>query len=68
MTSSDHKPTRVYEDSPYLRVLTGLPVKPGAIYSIVILHDEWCNLLNERGYCNCDPGVIRREVRSNDIG
>ena len=30
--------------------------EPG-IYDVQILHDDWCDLLNAKGPCNCEPEV-----------
>jgi hypothetical protein len=30
-------------------------VKPGGVYMVDVYHDGWCDLLNGRGACNCDP-------------
>ena len=35
----------------------GYGVKPG-LYHSVIKHDNWCNLLNKKGMCNCNPTVL----------
>lgn len=53
------KRTEKYEDQPYVKKLTALTagIRPGATYDLQINHDDWCDLLNERGYCNCDPDV-----------
>ena len=29
---------------------------PG-VYTVEVKHDAWCNLLNGRGECNCNPEV-----------
>lgn len=31
--------------------------EPGAFYDTDVRHDDWCDLLNNRGFCNCDPIV-----------
>lgn len=28
--------------------------------AIDVLHDDWCDRVNDRGPCNCDPDVRRR--------
>jgi hypothetical protein len=30
---------------------------PGSLVNIAVRHDDWCDLLNRRGHCNCDPFV-----------
>jgi hypothetical protein len=32
-------------------------LKPGSLYTIDVLHDDWCSLLNETGACNCNPEI-----------
>lgn len=32
------------------------PVAPG-VYSVLVRHDAWCRLLNNRGACNCNPDI-----------
>lgn len=68
MKSSDHKPTKIYEESPYLSALAGAPVKPGAIYDIEVRHDSWCDLLLGRGFCNCNPEIAMREITAAGEG
>jgi len=38
----------------------GLKVKeqlgPG-VYPVPVYHDDWCDLLKQKGPCNCDPDV-----------
>ena len=31
--------------------------QPGRIYHIDVYHDAWCDLLNNKGPCNCNPEV-----------
>ncbi len=31
--------------------------RPGRIYHINTFHDDWCDQLNNRGLCNCNPEV-----------
>ncbi len=31
--------------------------RPGRIYHINVFHDDWCDHLNLRGLCNCNPEV-----------
>jgi hypothetical protein len=30
---------------------------PGNYYEIPVRHDGWCDLLADRGPCNCDPVI-----------
>jgi hypothetical protein len=32
----------------------------GSLEDIDIYHDDWCDLLANRGYCNCNPDVKLR--------
>ena len=62
--SAKHKPTASYQASPYLAALTnlGLSLQPGTIQRVDIHHDDWCDLLSGRGYCNCNPVVGAPEL------
>ena len=35
---------------------------PGEIQVVRILHDDWCDLLANRGPCNCDPEIRMPEM------
>tara|TARA_Y100000310_G_C20678913_1_gene814725 strand:- start:1916 stop:2122 length:207 start_codon:yes stop_codon:yes gene_type:complete len=67
--SKKRKPTDQYENSPYIPALTALGVKLSRegvpLAHAVIAHDDWCDLLNEKGYCNCDPDVRLEEAPSD---
>jgi hypothetical protein len=32
------------------------PFSPG-VYNVLVRHDSWCRLLNNRGPCNCNPDI-----------
>ncbi len=32
-------------------------LRPGTVHVVNVQHDEWCNLLNGLGPCNCNPDV-----------
>jgi hypothetical protein len=32
-------------------------IQKGSIYVMKICHDEWCDLLNGVGECNCNPDI-----------
>jgi hypothetical protein len=32
------------------------PFPPG-VYNVLVRHDAWCNLLKNRGPCNCSPDI-----------
>lgn len=62
--SAKHKPTESYEQSPYLAALmtANLDIHRGTVQRVEIQHDDWCDLLNGRGYCNCNPTIGKREI------
>lgn len=35
--------------------------KPG-VYSMQVAHDNWCNFLNGKGECNCNPETITEKL------
>jgi len=35
--------------------------RPVGVYAVTVRHDDWCDLLNGRGPCNCDPQVDEPE-------
>jgi len=44
--------------------------RPGTLYLQKIQHDDWCQLLNGTGPCNCDPDLpapIEWEPTIDDI-
>ena len=32
-------------------------IKPGTVTHVTVYHDDWCDLLNGKGQCNCKPTV-----------
>jgi hypothetical protein len=32
-------------------------MRPGEVYTVDVLHDDWCALLKGTGPCNCNPTV-----------
>ena len=30
---------------------------------VTMIHDDWCKKLAGKGDCNCNPDIIRREVK-----
>ena len=48
----------------YLRKLAGVQplIGSGKAFDARILHDEWCDQLNHRGACNCNPEIILTEL------
>ena len=41
--------------------------KPGSVYSTTVLHDDWCDQLNGRGPCNCEPELKVVEVETSEV-
>lgn len=37
-------------------------VKPGQIHLLHDMHDDWCDFLNRKGECNCDP-IVKLDVQ-----
>ncbi len=35
------------------------------VTEVEIQHDLWCDLLNRRGHCNCDPAIWMRSKRED---
>ena len=35
---------------------SGLGENPG-FYTMEIAHDDWCDLINDKGECNCNPDI-----------
>jgi hypothetical protein len=60
--SKSRKRTKKYQGSPYLAALRAVVPTPGTVQRIEIQHDSWCDLLNGRGYCNCNPVVCAPEI------
>ena len=38
-------------------VITRLQDQEPGVYEATVFHDAWCDLLNGRGPCNCEPEV-----------
>jgi hypothetical protein len=41
-------------------------VKRGGVYDVAILHDDWCDLLSDKGACNCTPETVMTELKSDE--
>ena len=35
---------------------------PGVAYDIQVLHDDWCGLMVQGGYCDCNCELVVREA------
>lgn len=40
-----------------LHLLQLIPLQPGTVNTAAVAHDDWCDALNDGGYCNCDPDI-----------
>lgn len=38
----------------------------GKVLSVTVKHDDWCNLLNGTGGCNCDPDIEFKDLKLGD--
>jgi hypothetical protein len=58
-----HPPTTAHNYLPKVAALyqQGL-LRPSQVHGVDILHDDWCDALDERGYCNCEPEVRLKGV------
>lgn len=41
--------------------LYGEGALPAGLHVVEVCHDDWCDLLNGRGECNCEPEIERPE-------
>lgn len=46
------------------RLLKDKVIKPGKLYDLTVLHDDWCAQLKGKGPCNCNPETVIREIKS----
>ena len=58
----EHPPTQEHNFIRKIAVhMTGLflenPGLASGLYAVEVCHDDWCDLLRQRGFCNCDPKV-----------
>ena len=42
-------------------------IRPGALLETNVSHDDWCDALNNCGFCNCDPTVTIIEKRGSHV-
>jgi hypothetical protein len=35
----------------------------GGVFVVNIQHDDWCDLVNGRGECNCEPEISQERLR-----
>lgn len=60
-----HPPTKEHN---YLRKIVdlGLTLTPKSLSEVDVQHDDWCDALAGRGFCNCDPDVSLRPRKGRD--
>ena len=39
------------------RLLETMPMVKGTVTFASVAHDDWCDAINGRGFCNCDPTI-----------
>lgn len=54
------RPTYIDE---VIRLALSGGLKPGTVSAVTIAHDDWCDLINGRGGCNCDPDLEVKKQR-----
>ena len=40
-----------------LEMLRSGRIHPGQVNLCHVYHDDWCDLVSGRGFCNCDPEI-----------
>ncbi|RYE74080.1 MAG: hypothetical protein EOO74_12090 [Myxococcales bacterium] len=40
--------------------------RPGEALDVTVVHDDHCPILHGRGYCACDPVVVRGALEATD--
>ncbi len=50
-----------------LEALETRPLNPGHFYLTAVNHDSWCDQLNGRGPCNCEPELEFVEVETPNV-
>ena len=35
---------------------------PSHVHRVQVQHDDWCNFINGRGSCNCDPDLVTKHT------
>lgn len=57
------KPERVAKSQHLADLIEAYQSKPFApgMYDVLVRHDAWCRLLNNRGACNCNPDIEIQE-------
>jgi len=57
MTDSQERPGYLH------RLLAmGQTLRGGKVLDVEVQHDNWCDLLNRKGPCNCHPDMVVREL------
>ena len=57
-----HKPTTFHNHVWKMAAMhrAGLLPQTPTAHQVTVEHDDWCDLLSGRGYCNCDPDIRLR--------
>jgi hypothetical protein len=55
---SEHPPTSQHNYEKRAEELAFL----GPVVVVEVRHDDWCDFINERGFCNCNPDVTPEQV------
>lgn len=63
-----HKPTTEHNHLKRLLELQAqgkLPRQAG-LFEIDVVHDDWCDMLQGKGYCNCNPEFRQRPAATDN--
>ena len=52
-----HPPTKSHNYVAKMVKLVEAGEIPAGLQTVDIKHDDWCDLMFRRGYCNCDPEI-----------
>lgn len=52
-----HPPTSEHN---YLAKILAFQYAAGKVVHVDVVHDDWCDSLSGRGFCNCDPEINPR--------
>lgn len=42
-----------------MRMVAREAASTGSFHRVMLLHDDWCDFLNKKGDCSCDPDYVR---------
>jgi hypothetical protein len=57
LTDANCKPELHNYHRAIMRLVASGRLTKGRVSGVEILHDDWCELLQRGGYCNCEPEV-----------